>query len=396
MNHGSLLHRQGLARRFTQKQWIPALQPRRKQGRWSALLLALVSLALALAGCGFPGTIASSGHLPPAPQQPRPTPLPPVRFPQDEAPHSDLTEWWYYTGHLSGQDASGKAHRYGFEYVIFQTLRGDFPPVYAAHFAISDITGDVFHYDQRLTEEPHAIIPNGASTNGFHLALGDWTMQGVNGHDQLHATMQGYQIDLDLQGTKPPVLHGNNGLITYSTIGFSYYYSRTRMAVTGTVSDHGEPVQVTGIAWMDHQWGNFLTLVGGGWDWYSIQLADNTELMMYFLRDPSGKVSATYATHVGADGAETLLDSGDFTSQALDTWTSPVTRAVYPSGWQVMIHSLNLSLTLTPELRDQELVTAATTGVAYWEGAVAIQGQQAGLPISGDGYVELTGYAQGG
>jgi predicted secreted hydrolase len=357
------------------------------------LLLAFGIAAIVLTGCGVPGTIATGGHLPSVPPSPTPTVLPPVRFPQDEAPHRDLTEWWYYTGHLSGQDSSGKTHLYGFEFVIFQSLRGDFPPVYAAHFAISDITAGAFHYDQRLLEEPNAVIPNGTSTDGFHLALGDWMMQGLNGHDQLHASMPNYQIRLDLQASKPPVLHGGNGLITYGLDGFSYYYSRTRMLVTGTVIDHGAVVQVTGLAWMDHQWGNFLSLVGGGWDWYSIQLADDTEIMIYFIRDPSGKIAATYATYVSADGTESILAPDDFASRALGSWTSPVTRATYPSGWQVTITSLKLALTLTPELRDQELVTTASTGVAYWEGAVAIRGQEAGQPISGQGYVELTGYA---
>ena len=372
------------------------LSLRRVHGRrekWFASLLALGGLALLLAGCGFPGTIAAGGRLPAVPPTTQPTPLPSIRFPQDEAPHRDLTEWWYYTGHLTEQDAGGQTHRYGFEYVIFQSLRGDFPPVYAAHFAISDITAGAFHYDQRLLEEPQATIPNGTSTDGFHLALGDWTMQGLNGHDHLHAAMQDYQITLDLQGTKPPALHGDHGLITLGLAGFSYYYSRTRMDVTGVVNDHGAQMQVSGLAWMDHQWGNFLTSVGGGWDWYSLQLADDTEMMLYFVRDQAGKVLATYATHVAADGTETTLAAGDFQSQALGSWTSPVTRVTYPSGWQVTVHSLQLSLTLTPELLDQELVTTSTTGVAYWEGAVDLQGQQAGQPIGGEGYVELTGYA---
>ncbi len=364
-----------------------------RKAAWFVSFMALSGLALLLAGCAFPGTIAAGGHLPAVPAKPQPTPLPPISFPQDEAPHSDLTEWWYYTGHLAGQDASGQTHRYGFEYVIFQNLRGDFPPVYAAHFAISDITGGAFHYDQRLLEGPQASTSNGASTDGFHLALADWTMQGLNGHDHLHAAMQDYQMTLDLQGTKPPALHGDHGLISLGPVGFSYYYSRTRMAVTGVVNDHGAQVQVSGLAWMDHQWGNFLTSVGGGWDWYSLQLADDTEMMLYFLRDQSGNILGTYATHVAADGTETALAAGDFQSKALGSWTSPVTRATYPSGWQVTVNSLQLALTLTPELRDQELVTTSTTGVAYWEGAVAIQGQQAGQSISGQGYVELTGYA---
>jgi predicted secreted hydrolase len=361
----------------------------------AAILIAECAAALLvmlLAGCGVPGTIATGGHLPQSVPSPTATPLPPVRFPQDEAPHRYLTEWWYYTGHLSGQDSSGKTHVYGFEFVIFQNLRADFPPVYAAHFAISDITAGAFHYDQRLVQEPQAAIPNGTSSDGFHLALGDWTMQGLNGHDQLQASMPDYQMTLALHASKPAVLHGDDGLISLGLVGFSYYYSRTRLSLTGILNDHGISVPVTGLAWMDHQWGNFLTLTGGGWDWYSIQLADDTEMMMYVIRDPSGQVVATYATHVDKDGRESMLASDDFTSQATGSWVSPVTHATYPSGWQVTVRSLALSLTLTPLLRDQELVTTATTGVAYWEGAVAIQGQEAGQPISGQGYVELTGY----
>ncbi len=187
---------------------------------------------------------------------PTATPLPPVRFPQDEAPHTDLTEWWYYTGHF--HSASG--HEYGFELTFFQTLRGSLPPYYAAHYAISDISRGQFHYDQQVGFGSPSSIPPAGSTQGFHLALNGWTATGLNGHDQLHAEMADYTIDLKLTDALPhPILHNGNGLITYGEAGYSYYYSRPLLMVSGTVNDHGTPVAVTGQAWMDHQWGNFLT-----------------------------------------------------------------------------------------------------------------------------------------
>ncbi|HEY7850635.1 MAG TPA: hypothetical protein VIC27_11260, partial [Ktedonobacterales bacterium] len=84
---------------------------------WQPLwaLLGLVALAALLAGCGVPGTIHTTSTLPPSKPTPTQAPLPPVAFPQDEAPHQDLTEWWYYTGHLAGKDAQGQSHTYGFE-----------------------------------------------------------------------------------------------------------------------------------------------------------------------------------------------------------------------------------------------------------------------------------------
>lgn len=355
----------------------------------SALLLALL-----VVGCGMPGTIASGGHLPPVTSTP-PTqpPLPPVRFPQDEAPHHDLTEWWYYTGHLHGTDTRGHAHTYGFELTFFQTLRGGFSPYYAAHFAVSDITAGGFHYDQRAAFEHASVIPPDGSTNGFAVSLGDWSARGLNGRDHLAATSADYALALNLAGTKPPALHGGTGIISYGPSGFSYYYSRTRMSVAGTLTDHNTPVTVTGQAWMDHQWGNFVSLTGSGWDWFSIQLDDKTDYMLYVIRDAKKQPISVFGTAVAADGTASELPASAIQTQALATWTSPQTNGVYPSGWQVSLPSQRLTLTLKPLLLDQELVTAQSTGVAYWEGAVGITGQRAATRITGEGYVELTGYA---
>jgi predicted secreted hydrolase len=355
----------------------------------------LITLAvLALGACGTPGTIAGSGRLPPPRPAPAAVPLPSIQFPQDEAPHHDLTEWWYYTGHLHGTDTTGNQHIYGFELVFFQNLRGDYPPYYAAHFAVSDTTGGAFHFDERAaTESPSAIPPPG-TTSGFHLTVDDWHMSGLGGHDHLQAVMAaGYAVDLQLMGMKPAVQHGGTGIITYGLAGFSYYYSRPLMAVAGTVQDHGIAVSVTGTAWMDHQWGNFISLAGAGWDWYSLQLDDNTEYMLYVIRDGQHRPISTVGTYVAPNGTASAIPASAIATTATGHWTSPVTGGVYPSGWVVRVATQDLELTLTPDLLDQELVTAHSTGIAYWEGAVSISGSWGGRAVTGLGYVELTGYA---
>jgi predicted secreted hydrolase len=364
-----------------------------KRRIYGGVLAGIAALALLLGGCGLPGTISTSGSLPRASASPTPTPLAPVRFPQDEAPHHDLTEWWYYTGHLQGRDAAGHDHTYGFELVFFQTLRGAFSPYYAAHFAVSDITRGQFHFDQRAGFEPASVIPPAGSVGGFNVAQDDWLARGLNGHDQLAAGMDGYAIDLQLDGATPPVLHAGNGIITLGPAGFSYYYSRPRMRVAGTLMDHGQAVPVRGQAWMDHQWGNFIPVTGGGWDWFSLQLSDETDAMLYVIRDSNRQLISVVGTFVTADGMASSIPAADIRIQATGSWTSPATKGDYPSGWQVTIASQQLALRLTPLLLDQELVTTQSTGVAYWEGAVAIAGQARGHRISGEGYVELTGYA---
>jgi predicted secreted hydrolase len=360
------------------------------------VMFTLLVLALVLSSCGFPGIVSTSAQLPTVNLSPTATVLPPIRFPQDEAPHRDLTEWWYYTGHLNALMSGGKLHHYGFELVFFQVLRGDLPPVYAAHFAISDITRGEFHFDQRRLVEPGALIPGGTSTSGIDVHINDWSIKGLNGSDHLSASMPNDNISLDLYGLKPPTLHNGNGLITYGLGGFSYYYSRTRMSITGILVDHYQPLKVSGEAWMDHQWGNFLALGGGGWDWFSMQLNNGTELMLYLIRDASGRTISTYVGYIGHQAEHFLLPASALKVTVLNHWKSPVTGANYPSGWKLEISDpqLQASLILLPELKDQELVALQSTGNSYWEGAVSIQGQSAGQGVKGEGYVELTGYSK--
>jgi len=346
-----------------------------------------------------------------------------VRFPQDEAPHDVLAEWWYYTGHLYTD--SIPEEEFGFEFVFFRGIRGDRPPGYAAHFAVTDVARERFAYDQRqdvaLNEaarpaEPSTIgqtvqpRPAGhvalvAASGGFDLALGDWWMRGLAGRDTLRATMAAdnaprYALDLGLSATRAPALHQGvpplqPGLISFGPAGYSYYYSRTRMDARGTLTVDGMPRQVHGEAWMDHQWGDFLVLGGGGWDWFAANLDDGRDLTFSIIRDDLGRTIIAYGTLVTANGDAVHLPPGSFEIEALDTWSSPRTGVTYPSGWRLRVPDHGLDVTADPLLRDQELDTRRSTGVVYWEGAVAIRDSgtstERGKAL-GRGYVELTGY----
>ena len=144
---------------------------------------------------------------------------------------------------------------------------------------------------------------------------------------------------------------------------------------------------------MDHQWGDFATYQDGGWDWFSIQLDDNTDVMLYLIRDGSGETLRVDGSIVAPDGVLTTLWEGDFEVEAVGKWTSPATGTTYPQSWSIEIPGHNLALSLAPSLPDQELDTRATTGVIYWEGEVVVAGTHRGHPVSGYGYVKLTGYA---
>lgn len=335
---------------------------------WLGVLLLLVSPTLTVAQ----GTPEVSG-----------APIP-VTFPRDDGVHDSNIEWWYFTGHLF----TAEDERYGFEYVIFRARNGGLEG-YVAHFAVTDNPCGEFHYDQRIAGANGVAGERAA----LDLNLNGWTMLGENGDFLLGAAMPGYAIDLALKTTKPPALHDGDGYIEYGDGTASYYYSWTRLAVDGTLDLGDGPQPVTGEAWMDHQWGDFKTFQDGGWDWFALQLADGTDVMLYLIRNLDGEVLLVDGSIVAPDGALTVLGEGDFLVEATGEWTSPETGTVYPSGWEILIPEKDLALTVTPTMPDQELDTRPTTGVIYWEGEAEVEGRRGNEPVSGLGYVELTGYA---
>ncbi len=310
----------------------------------------------------------------------------PVEFPRDDGPHDALIEWWYYTGHLY----TDAGDRYGFEFVFFKGDTGNLLG-YVSHFAITDNVTGTYQYDQRIAFGELSSQPD--SDLAFDLQLGDWRMAGSDGVDRIKASLDGYAIDLQLESTKPPVLHDGDGYVDYGNGQASYYYSRTRIAAEGTLTIGTESQSVSGEAWFDHQWGNFTTFIDGGWDWFSLQLDDQTEIMLYIINDPSGTPVILDGSYVDRDGNLTILDGPDFTTAPTDFWRSDLTGITYPVAWAVTLPALDISLEVTASMPNQELDTRPTTGVIYWEGEVVVEGTRGGEPISGHGYVELTGYA---
>ena len=230
-------------------------------------------------------------------------------------------------------------------------------------------------------------------------------MAGTDGHDHLTASLApdeaavagvpaGLGLDLRLDATKAPALHDHDGWIDFGPAGSSYYYSRTAMTAAGRLTVDGRTLTVDGSAWFDHQWGDFISVGGGGWDWFAVNLADGTDLTLSLVRDRDGGYPLIYGTVVAADGSVRHLDRNAFTVEVTGRWTSPVTRADYPAGWTVRIPGDDLVIDLRPTVAGQELDTRATTGVVYWEGSQVVHATRAGTPLGGEGYVELTGYAR--
>ena len=330
-----------------------------------------------------------------------------VSFPRDHGAHDDArVEWWYVTGHLL--DADGR--RSGFQLTFFRTGVVDeakgvrtsaFAPrdLHLAHFARTDVDGKTFHYAERI----HRDGPGGASERTTHLDVAneDWTLTDLGGKLTLRATdrADGEEETLTLLLTplKPPVLHGENGLSrkAQDPDAVSRYVSITRLKAEGWLTRGQTARAVTGIAWMDHEWGSGAIGMGTtGWDWFSVQLDDGRDLMLYLLRGPDGsRTLHSSGTLVDRDGHAEPLTRTDFTVEVTSRWTSPRSKGVYPARWVLRVPKAGLALEVVPLLADQELVTDRSTRVTYWEGACAVRPLSGSSGPSGNAYVELTGYA---
>src|SRR5579864_412897 len=322
-------------------------------------------------------------------------------FPRDYFDHPDFqTEWWYYTGNLK----SAKGHRFGFELTFFrqavsrdpaQVATWDVKDLYLTHLALSDLDGQQFYHSERVNRAGPGIA--GISQSSARIWNGNWQVQWVRSDQKLEAVEKQFQLHLTLHPEKPPVLHGENGVSQKSEGAghSSYYISLTRLTAHGELELNGEQFEVSGLAWMDHEFFTHqLESDQVGWDWLSLQLQDNTELMLFHIRRSDGSLDPFSAgTYVDAQGKSTHLRAGEFTLQPLaETWTSPATHAVYPIAWKIAIPKLGIELEEHTSLAAQEFAGKTKIAPSYWEGAITLQGRREQMPLSGVGYLEMTGY----
>ncbi|WP_080888531.1 lipocalin-like domain-containing protein [Nitrospira japonica] len=328
------------------------------------------------------------------------------QFPRDHGSHDEFrTEWWYYTGHL----ATATGRRFGYQLTFFR--RGvpkeqitTFPSqwsishLYLAHFAVTDLDGRQFRYAEKLSRA--GLGKAGADSDRLHVWIDRWSAEAHPDpvRHRLQAADQDLALALDLTPDKPPVVHGTGGISRKGAAQAqaSHYYSFTSMAAAGQLRIGHESFDVTGTGWMDHEFGSAdLGEDVVGWDWFSLQLSDRTELMLYRLRRADGSADpVSSGTFIDKDGTPQHLAFKDLKLEPLSRWTSPASKAVYPQRWRLTVASKQLSLELAPLMAEQELTTTRSTQVTYWEGAIDVTGTVQEKPITGKGYMELTGYAE--
>ena len=317
-----------------------------------------------------------------------------LQFPRDHGSHPQFrTEWWYLTGWV--KDARGGD--LGLQITFFRNrprVAENNPSRFAprqllfAHAALADAkTGKLVH-DQRAARAGFGLAE--AQQGRTDVAMDDWSLRQTTSGYSASIAAREFAYALDFKVTQPILLQGERGLSRKGPrpAQASYYYSQPHLAVSGSITVRGEKREVSGIAWLDHEWSSeYLAGEAAGWDWVGLNLADGGALMAFRMRDKQGGTLWAGGAHRGADGRVRNFAPGEVRFEPLRRWRSPRTQTEYPVALRVQAG--NIEFELEPMMDDQELDSRASTGTIYWEGAVSAK---SGGKLLGFGYLELTGY----
>lgn len=362
-------------------------------------------------------------------------------FPADHASHAGYqTEWWYVTGNVNDE----KGREFGYQFTIFRRAmspkdakeRGrtsnwaanDF---YLLHLAISDINENV-HVDYESLERGTLGIAGATDVSALLKERRKWDGLNPQTHEypnetpdpsvrvwtkeasfernrsgwKMKATTTKFSLDLDLKETTPFVkrvaLHGKLREEGLSRKGpklgqASYYYSVPRLETSGSLTLDGKTFSIkNGQSWMDHEFGsNQLSADQAGWEWFSIQLDNGCEYMLYVLRNKDGSIErSSSGTWIDADGNFHPIALDKFTTTPGRVWKSPRSGEAYPVEWTLKLP--NAELRIKPAMDDQEFHSEQGAKMNYYEGAIRVEGTVGGKPVRGTGYLEITGKNLGG
>ena len=321
-------------------------------------------------------------------------------FPRDHGAHPDFrTEWWYVTGWLR----TARGEDLGCQVTFFRTrtpYAGDNPSTFAprqvllAHAALADPKYGRLRHDQRAARPVLSVA--GADEATTRVWIDGWRMALEGQRYRAVIPARDFGLDLAFATDRAPLLQGVGGISRKGNNASeaSYYYSRPGLAVSGSIERGAGPEQVTGLAWLDHEWSSHYMAAGAaGWDWIGINLDDGGALMAFRMRGKDGSVLFAGGTLMRADGRAEALAPGDVEFTVLRQWRSARTGASYPVSMRV--RTGDVAWRIEPLLDDQELDSRSSTATIYWEGAVRVfhEGGAAQAP-AGKGYLELTGYWQ--
>ena len=316
----------------------------------------------------------------------------PIKFPEDESAHDNIIEWWYFNGHLKDKD--GK--EYSFMDCLFKVdvKRVKIPFLrniprkisYFSHSIISDINNKIFNH--RIA--PLSLISDDSFSKPLlyinyinPTVINSYTNCVIEKIDESLYHIKNEDIDLNLVSTKKPLLEGGKGFLDFGATS-TYYYSLTNLKTEGRIKIKDKWINVSGKSWMDHQWAD-TSYSKTRWDWFSIQLDNNVEIICCMYDDGT---KASFADISYVNNKQENYKNIELIPLE-KSWTSPESKAIYPLAWKIKIPEKNIDLNLVARVENQEILFGS---INYWEGPVSVEGILNGEKVRGAGFMELVGY----
>lgn len=322
-----------------------------------------------------------------------------LTFPRDRGSHPDFrTEWWYITGNATAGGPDSR--RFGFQLTFFrsrvdatQGMTSKFAArqLIFAHAAITDVQGQKLWHDQRIARDGFGVAS--ASEQDMAIKLRDWSLKAEGAKYTADLPAADFALTLQFEETQNVLLQGKQGLSRKGPEEkqASYYYSQPQLAASGSLQIKGKTFEVTGKAWLDHEWSQELLHPSAvGWDWIGMNLDDGSALTAFRLRDKDGNAVWTGGSFRSSQGELRIFSHGEVSFTPVRSWKSPLTQSTYPVEWT--INTPIDSYAVRAVIDNQELDSRSSTGAIYWEGLSELmdsQGKRVGM-----GYLEMTGYGQ--
>lgn len=376
----------------------------------------------------------------------------PIDLARHDAPHpSSDTEWWYVHSHFTAADGRALALFAAFFRIAAgrDETTGERTHAHALTWALSDPTSGRYFAESRVDESaPKMAIERIDTGRGSRDPLLNRAMREILergqiptpdrffegpvsiGLDRLSLDFGGARFDKQADGSyrlqltngregigcdlvfrprKAAIRHGDDGVVPGVSGEDMFYYFIPRCDLEGSVTLDGVAQSLAGgEGWYDHEFGGHAAPeasvesgvlpeasdgVGGphraSWNWIAIQLRDGTDVSAYEIVDRHDGDAFTCLVLIDPDGQRRT--SRSFTLEPGRMWHSTRTFREYPVSWQLRVPEFDLDLTIEAVFDDQEFLTVISKP-AFWEGRCAANGRLAGRPVTGNAYVERTGF----
>ncbi len=314
-----------------------------------------------------------------------------LQFPKDEGVHQTVGEWWYFNGNLKGENG----RKYSYMNTLFRvksSLNHELleklskKDLYFYHSIITNIKNDKCypHIDYLVTKTQDSFELPGLNVyfsparpllGGKHYYMEQ---------DKSHYRIKGEGLRLEMDSKKPPLLENQTGYVNFFNRS-TFYYSLTNLETSGSIIVGGKEIKVTGKSWMDHQWSNTFDVTKDSWNWFSVQLENEIELVCYEYKHRGQ--SAYIATAMDKNGNQKSTENIKITPQD-KRWTSPKTEAVYDLAWHIEIPEFDMKLEIESEVENHEI---NFLNINYWESPIRIKAWVGKKEFAGHGYMELAG-----